>query len=237
MVAGKGPRVFFRSAVTMLAVLLIASACSGQSSQETTTTAAPASGQTQPESKGEPGTKLPQGTSFDVTAGWEMVEDPGLVARYEQAMLDVTVHGGALVAVGVEIVKDVISEVVAAEETLAMAGWEVTLLEFIPDGTEFALAASEYTDPPEEGMVYTLAQFELTNTHAEQRRYQDDILIVRAAPVASDLPDYPDYCGLLPGDRLSQEIAPGATVTGYLCWELPAGEGETMATEVIVARI
>ena len=108
--------------------------------------------------------------------------------------------------------------------------YEATLTRVEPDGTAAVLAENQFNDPPENDR-YVLVDLEATYTGTGSGSALFDLYVTLQG---SDGEEYHDYdCSAVVPDDLSgkDDLAPGQTGTGSLCFDVPAGalDGATMS--------
>lgn len=118
--------------------------------------------------------------------------------------------------------------------------WTVTVNAFTADATDQVMAANQFNDPPADGMVYALANVTVTYTgDSSGYALETGVSFVTAAGNvirgSDSIAVAPDALGL-------DELYPGASATGNVLLEIPAGDAGLLrvrpgilADEVFVA--
>ena len=104
--------------------------------------------------------------------------------------------------------------------------WELTVAGFDPEGTAAVMEENSYTDPPAAGREFMLIEVSLTYVGATSSKVVRDMTftVVGDAGVS-----YDDGCGVTPNDLDGfTEAFTGGTITGNLCYAVPAEEAESL---------
>lgn len=111
---------------------------------------------------------------------------------------------------------------VAVGDSVALGGWEVTVLGVDDDAGDVVLAENQFNDPPLEGNRYVLVELSALRTADTAGSFTAEIGVKpvgAARRVAYE--GFAGSCGVIPNpisDRV--ETPPGAIATGALCWQV-----------------
>lgn len=110
---------------------------------------------------------------------------------------------------------------------LVPEGWEITILQFIPDATQIVLDENMFNDPPAPGRRYSIVRVRMKNVSAGNPADPDAGFALRM--VGSQNIGYSTFeesCGVIPDDIdwKSDDIFQGGTVEGNLCYQTGVGE-------------
>ena len=119
------------------------------------------------------------------------------------------------------------SPVPLAQSLLLSTGWEITVLDFVPDATQIVLAENQFNDPPETGFRFAMVRVRATNVSADDpaSAFADVTLkMVGSRNVAYDTFD--PGCGVIPNELDTfTDVFRGGSIEGNQCFQ--AGIDET----------
>jgi len=107
-------------------------------------------------------------------------------------------------------------------------GWDLSVNAYLPDATTAVLAEDELNEPPPDGFQYALATVAATYNGADPSASMFDVDIGVIGP--SDFETDMFSCPVVVPKELdtSTEVSPGDTVTGNVCFMLPATDAATV---------
>jgi hypothetical protein len=104
-------------------------------------------------------------------------------------------------------------------------GWQVTVLGITPDATQQVLANNQFNDPPKAGHQFFIARVRITRTSGDA-----DSPLFEVEPKAVGPSGYSyeqgltDDCGVIPDGVPSNDLFPGGSVVGNVCWSVTSGD-------------
>ena len=105
-------------------------------------------------------------------------------------------------------------------------GWELTILDYVPDAWPLVQAENPYNEPPEQGYRMVLIRTRITNVSADDpgRFSATDIQLVGSENVTHTAYERP--CGVIPDSlgSMSTEMFRGGAVEGNVCFQVPEQE-------------
>jgi hypothetical protein len=104
-------------------------------------------------------------------------------------------------------------------------GWSIQVDSVTPDGTQAVLAENSFNEAPETGRQFFIATITATNNGAAPATFDGNFrLRVRGAD-GTIYTAFGDACGVTPNEwDQNLEAAPGASLTGNLCWSVPTDQ-------------
>ena len=118
-------------------------------------------------------------------------------------------------------------------QSVEIDGWDVKVVDTIPNATEAVLAENQFNDQPAEGRQFFIATIEATftgnNVDKDSGQFWLDVTnnVVDDNNVTYSSMD--DYCGVIP-DALedTNEVFVGGTVTGNVCWPVATDQVDSL---------
>lgn len=125
---------------------------------------------------------------------------------------------------------------VAVGAMAPVGDYEVTVLNVMPDATEYVMAYSEYNSEPESGMQYFIARVRVTYTGATSGSPSSDLRMVTSTGGEDD-ESYSDWgysCGDIPDSvsTWSNELFTGGTIEYNICWNIAAEDADSLVLSV-----
>ncbi len=103
-------------------------------------------------------------------------------------------------------------------------GWEVTVMAGTPDATAQIIALDATNLPPDAGKQYFLATVQVRYLGAEPAIAFAAGYTLRSVGPSQQAYTFEHGCGVIPNPFPETEVGPGSTLTGNLCWEVPAAD-------------
>jgi len=108
-------------------------------------------------------------------------------------------------------------------------GWNVTVLEVVPDATQIVLEENRFNDPPNPGNQFYLAKIRACYS-GEYSEFgslsgESNFWAVGASNVAYN---YENRCGVIPDPLPRTEIFRGGCVEGYVGWEIKSDDVDSL---------
>ena len=103
-------------------------------------------------------------------------------------------------------------------------GWEVTVMDFIPDATQMVLAENQFNDPPAAGKKFAMVRLRGTNVSAESPDFDPTFSFRVVGSLNVPYSTFDNSCGVIPGEFENTEAFQGGTVEGSICFEVGADE-------------
>jgi hypothetical protein len=126
------------------------------------------------------------------------------------------------------------SNPVPLETTFILGGYSLSVLEVDPDGARVVTAESELNTSPLPNQAYLLVTVELTYDGPLEGN-PIEVLLSAQDPSGSTYLEFRDSCGRIPMPLSRHaEIAPGESVTGNVCFAVPADRVDHM---VLIAEV
>lgn len=113
------------------------------------------------------------------------------------------------------------------QSLLTPTGWEITVIDFIPDAWAIVQPASPSNEPPAAGNRMVMIRLRTTNVRAMGLHVLGAISFYLAT---SDNGWYSTYgaqsdCGIVP-DKLAEEYFQGSSGEGNVCFEIPSNQSD-----------
>ncbi len=162
----------------------------------------------------------------EATATAEAEESAAATATAEAASLAATATAQAEQQGSTGESRD--NPVSAGQPYILSEGWEMTVVDFIPDATQAVLAENQFNDPPDPGFKYVMVRVRATNISAGDPADFDASFALRL--VGSRNISYDQFtrsCGVIPdelGLDAPSEAFTGGTVEGNVCFHVGADE-------------
>jgi hypothetical protein len=104
-------------------------------------------------------------------------------------------------------------------------GWSIQVDSVTPDGTQAVLDENSFNEEPEAGRQFFIATITATNNGTATATFDGNFrLRVRGAD-GTVYTAFGDACGVTPNEwDQNTEVAPGQSLTGNLCWSVPADQ-------------
>ena len=107
--------------------------------------------------------------------------------------------------------------------------WELTVAGFDPEGTAAVMEEDSYNDPPAAGREFMLIEVSLTYVGATSSKVARDMRFAVVGDAGVAYGPYDDTCGIIPNELDEYtEAFTGGTITGNLCYAVPAEEAESL---------
>lgn len=107
-------------------------------------------------------------------------------------------------------------------------GWLVTVVSVNPDATAAVLQENEFNDSPEEGNVFFIASLQATYQGESSATLDASFRFRVVGDSAVAYSTFDNTCGVVPNEIPSAETFPGGTLSGDICWEVPASDVGTL---------
>ncbi len=167
----------------------------------------------------------------EATATAEAEESAATTATAEAESLAATATAEAEQQAGVGLSRD--DPVPAGQSFVVPEGWEVTVVDFIPDATAAVLQENEFNDPPAPGRKFAIVAIRGTNISAEGSApgdpsdFDPDFAFRLVGSLNVQYSTFENDCGVIPGDFIFRNTVafPDGTIEGNICFEV--GETET----------
>lgn len=107
-------------------------------------------------------------------------------------------------------------------------GWRFVVHEFVPDAWPEIQAYNMFNDPPKHGFRYAIARLSATRISREPGGVDSSILYLSFNAVGRSNVAYQSTCGeaVTPNRLAAEDVFHQGTITGNVCWELPAADAE-----------
>lgn len=102
-------------------------------------------------------------------------------------------------------------------------GWEITVLDVMPDATDVVLAENSFNSPPEEGRQYFMATVAVANVSQSPMSFDGNFRLRAQSPTDTYEP-FSDRCGVTPNEWEDVQIAPGEEAVHTVCWSVRSDE-------------
>ena len=117
----------------------------------------------------------------------------------------------------------------AGQSLLVPEGWELTILDFTPNGTQEVLDENQFNDPPSPGMRFSIVRVRTKNVAADDP--ENHTLSFALRMVGSENIGYSTFessCGVIPDSFTFKpdELFQGGSLDGNVCYETAIGETE-----------
>lgn len=109
-----------------------------------------------------------------------------------------------------------------------VGGWQVRVLSVTPNATAAVLAENQFNDPPRPGHQFFIARLSATYTGAGSTRFDGSFRLRAVGTSSVSRSTFVDSCGVIPDELEDPTVFSGGTITGNVCWEIPAGDALTM---------
>ena len=107
--------------------------------------------------------------------------------------------------------------------------WELTVVSFNPEGTAAVMEENSATDPPAAGREFMLIEVSLTYVGVTSSKVFADVRFTVVGDAGVAYGPYDDTCGIIPNELDEYtEAFTGGTITGNLCYAVPAEEAESL---------
>lgn len=116
-------------------------------------------------------------------------------------------------------------------QPLAVGDWEVTVISTIPDGNAAVRRENQFNAPPPPGGQFFIVKVSVKNVGVEATSAQFRLRFssIGQSRVAYD---YQNSCGVIPERLPSNEVFPGGTVTGNVCWAIMSSDAASLVMQV-----
>ena len=107
--------------------------------------------------------------------------------------------------------------------------WELIVVSFNPEGTAAVMEENQYNDPPAAGREFMLIEVSLTYVGATSSKVFADMRFTVVGDAGVSYDPFDDRCGVTPNelDEVTEAFT-GGTITGNLCYAVPAEEAESL---------
>lgn len=235
-------------AVSLLAIIIVAAAAAGGDDDNDKQVSAPdatpsptvdvEATQTARAAEAAVATATTEAEAIDATATADALA-PAATATAEAFSLAATATAEAEQQAAVGLSRD--NPVPAGQALTVPDGWEISVVNFIPDATQMVLAENQFNDPPDPGFKYVIVRVRATNVSAGDPADFDASFALRL--VGSRSVSYDQFtrsCGVIPdelGLDVPSEAFTGGTVEGNICFHVGADEAEfVMFTEFFLGE-
>lgn len=175
-------------------------------------------------------TATAEALSVDATATAEALA-PVATATAEALSVAATATAEAAELAGAGLSRD--SPVPAGQSYVVPEGWEVMVVDFIPDATEAVLQENPNNDPPAPGKKFAIVTLRGTNISAEgpapgdPADFDPTFVFRLVGSLNVQYSTFENDCGVYPGSFVFRNTVafPEGTVEGNICFEV--GETET----------
>jgi hypothetical protein len=107
-------------------------------------------------------------------------------------------------------------------------GWQITVVDFIPDATQIVLDENPSNEPPDAGFKYVIVRVSATNISAGDPASFDAPIVLRLVGSRNVVYDtFTRGCGIIPeeiGFDIPNEVFTGGVVEGNECFQVGADE-------------
>jgi hypothetical protein len=106
-------------------------------------------------------------------------------------------------------------------------GWKVTILSVTPNANSLIAATNSFNKAPASGNQFFVARISAMRTATTSGRYGPyELYAVGASNVSYT--SFGNSCGVIPDPVSSNEVFPGGTVTGNVCWQIASGDAGSL---------
>lgn len=106
-------------------------------------------------------------------------------------------------------------------------GWKVTIHSVTPNANSQITAANQFNKAPAAGQQFFIARISATRTAPTSGRYGPyELYAVGASNVSYT--SFSNSCGVIPDPVSSNEVFPGGTVTGNVCWAIASSDAGSL---------
>jgi hypothetical protein len=106
--------------------------------------------------------------------------------------------------------------------------WRVAVIDAIPDATQDVLDRNQFNDPPADDHQYFIATVSVRNTGSTADVFPATLLFRAIASSGHEYTTFDDFCGVVPDAFFVEEIAPGQTHTGNVCWMVASADADSL---------
>lgn len=106
-------------------------------------------------------------------------------------------------------------------------GWKVTILSVTPNANATIAATNSFNKAPASGNQFFMARISATRTATTNDRYGPyELYAVGGSNVSYT--SFSNSCGVIPDPVSSNEVFPGGTVTGNVCWSINSADAGSL---------
>lgn len=107
-------------------------------------------------------------------------------------------------------------------------GWEITVLNVIPDATQIVLNENMFNGPPKDGHQFFLAKIRACYTGSDSDTFDGGYRLraVGASNVAYST--FENNCGVIPDELPDSEVFTGGCIEGYVGWEIKSSDAYSL---------
>ncbi|MGH2535267.1 MAG: hypothetical protein ACRDJW_23645 [Thermomicrobiales bacterium] len=107
-------------------------------------------------------------------------------------------------------------------------GWQLSVLDVVPNGTDLVMAENQFNDPPAEGRQFFLVTVTATYYGDESAAFTSSVGLsaVGASNVAYE--SFEARCGVIPNELSRAEVFPGGAIEGNVCWSVMSDDAGSL---------
>ena len=107
-------------------------------------------------------------------------------------------------------------------------GWQVTVMNVIPDATNAVLRENQFNDPPKAGNQFFLARIQANYTGSGSDTFDGSYRLRAVGPSSVGYTTFGNSAGVIPDPLPDSELFSGGVVEGYIGWEIKSSDANTL---------
>ena len=125
-------------------------------------------------------------------------------------------------------------DIIDLGDVFTVGGWELKVVEVVPDATSIVMAENDFNEPPEDGHQYFMVGVEATFVGDGSSDFWVDMTLKGLGESNVAYEAWEARCGVIPDDIFdSGETFSGGTIKGNVCWSVDTRD---VASLVMIAE-